>query len=310
MSKFIANSIMMIKPSNFNYNEQTSINNHYQKNHKIYDLTEIQKNVAVEFNDFVNKLKKNNIDVNIFNDNNSLFTPDSIFPNNWISFHENKTIILYPMFAKNRRLERRVDIIEKLRVKYNVEKFNLIDLSVYEKDYKYLEGTGSMILDRHNKIIYSSLSERTNKTLLDKVSSILDYELLVFKSFQTVKEKKFPIYHTNVMMSLGDTFAIICDSLIINSKERNSVMNSLRNSGKEIILLNENQINSFAGNMILLKNKKNANFLIMSNSAYNSLSSHQIDNIQSHVKIIKSNLSTIEYYGGGGARCMITELFF
>ncbi len=300
----------MIKPSNFNYNEQTSINNHYQKNHKIYDLTEIQKNVAVEFNDFVNKLKKNNIDVNIFNDNNSLFTPDSIFPNNWISFHENKTIILYPMFAKNRRLERRVDIIEKLRVKYNVEKFNLIDLSVYEKDYKYLEGTGSMILDRHNKIIYSSLSERTNKTLLDKVSSILDYELLVFKSFQTVKEKKFPIYHTNVMMSLGDTFAIICDSLIINSKERNSVMNSLRNSGKEIILLNENQINSFAGNMILLKNKKNANFLIMSNSAYNSLSSHQIDNIQSHVKIIKSNLSTIEYYGGGGARCMITELFF
>ncbi len=301
---------MMIKPSNFNYNEQTSINNHYQKNHKIYDLTEIQKNVAVEFNDFVNKLKKNNIDVNIFNDNNSLFTPDSIFPNNWISFHENKTIILYPMFAKNRRLERRVDIIEKLRVKYNVEKFNLIDLSVYEKDYKYLEGTGSMILDRHNKIIYSSLSERTNKTLLDKVSSILDYELLVFKSFQTVKEKKFPIYHTNVMMSLGDTFAIICDSLIINSKERNSVMNSLRNSGKEIILLNENQINSFAGNMILLKNKKNANFLIMSNSAYNSLSSHQIDNIQSHVKIIKSNLSTIEYYGGGGARCMITELFF
>ena len=310
MSKFIANSVMMIKPSNFNYNEQTSINNHYQKNNKLYDLTAIQKNVAVEFNEFVNKLKKNNIDVNIFNDNSSLYTPDSIFPNNWISFHENKTIILYPMFAKNRRLERRVDIIEKLRVKYNVEKFNLIDLSVYEKEYKYLEGTGSMILDRHNKIIYSSLSERTNKTLLDKVSSILNYELLLFKSFQTVKEKKFPVYHTNVMMSLGDTFAIICDSLIKNSKERNSVMNSLRKSGKEIISLNENQINSFAGNMILLKNKKNINFLIMSNSAYNSLSSHQIDNIKSHVKIIKSNLSTIEYYGGGGARCMITELFF
>lgn len=310
MSKFIANSVMMIKPSNFNYNEQTSINNHYQKNNKLYDLTAIQKNVAVEFNEFVNKLKKNNIDVNIFNDNISLYTPDSIFPNNWISFHENKTIILYPMFAKNRRLERRVDIIEKLRVKYNVEKFNLIDLSFYEKEYKYLEGTGSMILDRHNKIIYSSLSERTNKTLLDKVSSILNYELLLFKSFQTVKEKKFPVYHTNVMMSLGDTFAIICDSLIKNSKERNSVMNSLRKSGKEIISLNENQINSFAGNMILLKNKKNINLLIMSNSAYNSLSSHQIDNIKSHVKIIKSNLSTIEYYGGGGARCMITELFF
>ena len=233
---------------------------------------------------------------------------DSIFPNNWISLHKDGKIYLYPMFSEIRRKEKRIDLINYYRDEgYLINE--TIDLGKYEKENKFLEGTGSMVLDRENKLCYAAISERTSIEVLNKFCETSGYEAIAFKSYQTFKNKRKEIYHTNVMMCIADKYAIICLDSIDNIDERKYVIKKLIESKKEIIEINEKQCNNFAGNMLQLKNNENKKFLIMSKSAYDSLSKEQLKLITSYNEIIYSSLDTIEKLGGGSARCMITENF-
>ena len=233
---------------------------------------------------------------------------DSIFPNNWISLHKDGKIYLYPMFSEIRRKEKRIDLINYYRDEgYLINE--TIDLGKYEKENKFLEGTGSMVLDRENKLCYAATSERTSIEVLNKFCETSGYEAIAFKSYQTFKNKRKEIYHTNVMMCIADKYVIICLDSIDNIDERKSVIKKLIESKKEIIEINEKQCNNFAGNMLQVKNNQNKKFLIMSKSAYDSLSKEQLKLITSYNEIIYSSLDTIEKLGGGSARCMITENF-
>ena len=304
----ITSEIFMIRPKHFNFNHETAKNNHFQKEEKTLKNKEILQNAISEFEELVKKIKQKNIKVEIFEDREDVITTDSIFPNNWISFHKDGKIYLYPMFSEIRRKEKRIDIINSYRDNgYLINE--TIDLSKYEKENKFLEGTGSMVLDRENKLCYAAISERTSREVLNKFCEISGYEAIEFKSYQTFENKRKEIYHTNVMMCIADKYVIICLDSIDNIDERKSVIKKLIESKKEIIEINEKQCNNFAGNMLQVKNNQNKKFLIMSKSAYDSLSKEQLKLITSHNEIIYSSLDTIEKLGGGSARCMITENF-
>jgi len=296
------NKIFIVEPVAFGYNAETAKNNYFQQNDNALE-SEIQSKACAEFIYLAQKLRAKNIDVKIFKDTLAPNTPDSIFPNNWISFHANKTIALYPMFAKNRRLERRKDIIESFEIE------RIIDYSVNEKNNLYLEGTGSLILDRVNKVAYAALSERTSKEILLQFCADFSYEAVSFHSFHTVANKRLPIYHTNVMMSVADKFAIICLNSIDDENERKMITNKLIDTGKEIIEISEEQILNFAGNMIQLRNQKNEKFLVMSQNAFDSLTPKQILKLKTYNDFIVASIPTIEKYGGGSVRCMIAEIF-
>ena len=299
----------MIRPLAFNYNVQTAVNNHYQ-NANDFDSNSNQINLSaqIEFDNFVLKLRSFGVDVIVFQDDDKFDTPDSVFPNNWISFHSNGDIALYPMFAENRRNERREDVvkyIEKNRYLIN----NVIDYSSAEESNIFLEGTGSIVLDRLNRKAYCAVSERSNEELLIEFCEDFEYTPVVFNAFQSVKEVRELIYHTNVMMCVADNFVIICLDCIDDKKERNNVIAHLKEDGKEIIKISENQVNSFAGNMLQILDRNNNSLLIMSESAYNVLTRAQKDIINKYAKIVFSSLNTIETYGGGSARCMMAEVF-
>ena len=306
MAKFV-NSILMIRPFNFRFNSETAKNNYFQKQ----SISAVEENVLKksinEFDQLVVKLKSCGFNVHIFQDDHKNDTPDSVFPNNWITFHENKKIAIYPMFAKNRRMERDERVIKFLEAK------NLVFESVYdytsaENDGLYLEGTGSMVLDRYNKKAYCSLSERTNENLIIEFCNDFNYMPIVFNSFQTSGKKRKPIYHTNVMMCLAHKYCVICLSSIDCKKQKELVRQSLIYDNKEIIEISEAQLNLFAGNMIELINNSGS-FLFMSQSAYISLTENQIYKISKYSKIIYTSVSTIENCGGGSVRCMIAEIF-
>jgi len=304
----ITSEIFMIRPKHFNFNHETAKNNHFQKEEKTLKNKEILQNAISEFEELVKKIKQKNIKVEIFEDREEVITTDSIFPNNWISLHKDGKIYLYPMFSEIRRKEKRIDIINSYRDNgYLINE--TIDLSKYEKENKFLEGTGSMVLDRENKLCYAAISERTSREVLNKFCETSGYEAIAFKSYQTFENKRKEIYHTNVMMCIADKYVIICLDSIDNIDERKSVIKKLIESKKEIIEINEKQCNNFAGNMLQVKNNQNKKFLIMSKSAYDSLSKEQLKLITSHNEIIYSSLDTIEKLGGGSARCMITENF-
>ena len=299
----------MIRPLAFNYNVQTAVNNHYQ-NANDFDSNSNQINLTAqtEFDNFVLKLRSFGVDVIVFQDDDKFDTPDSVFPNNWISFHSNGDIALYPMFAENRRNERREDVvkyIEKNRYLIN----NVIDYSSAEESNIFLEGTGSIVLDRLNRKAYCAVSERSNEELLIEFCEDFEYTPVVFNAFQSVKEVRELIYHTNVMMCVADNFVIICLDCIDDKKQRNNVIAHLKEDGKEIIKISENQVNSFAGNMLQILDRNNNSLLIMSESAYNVLTRAQKDIINKYAKIVFSSLNTIETYGGGSARCMMAEVF-
>jgi hypothetical protein len=248
------------------------------------------------------------VDVIVFQDDDKFDTPDSVFPNNWISFHSNGDIALYPMFAENRRNERREDVvkyIEKNRYLIN----NVIDYSSAEESNIFLEGTGSIVLDRLNRKAYCAVSERSNEELLIEFCEDFEYTPVVFNAFQSVNEARELIYHTNVMMCVADNFVIICLDCIDDKKQRKNVIAHLKEDGKEIIKISENQVNSFAGNMLQILDRNNNSLLIMSESAYNVLTRAQKDIINKYAKIVFSSLNTIETYGGGSARCMMAEVF-
>jgi len=306
--KQTTNSILMIRPVGFRMNEQTAVNNYYQK---VLDglLPEtVNLKAQLEFDEFVVKLRNAGINVTVVEDTKSPDTPDSIFPNNWISFHENGDVALYPMFAENRREERREDILDLLEEEgFKIE--NIVDYTSAEEDKIYLEGTGSLLIDRPNGKVYCALSPRADEELVIEFCEDFDYAPVIFEAFQTVNGERKLIYHTNVMMCLGETFAVICADCIDDKKERKMVLDNLKADDKEIILITEDQVNNFAGNMLEVKGKEDKRYLIMSDAAYKSLKPAQIEKLEYHCEILTSSLDTIEACGGGSARCMMAEIF-
>ena len=307
IKKQITKNLIMVRPEHFDFNYETAENNHFQKEEKKLSKEKILKNAKGEFDNLYKKLIKNKINVDVFNDRKKVRTTDSVFPNNWISLHQDGSVYVYPMFSENRRKERRFDIIEKLKKQFIIRR--VIDLSYFEKEFVFLEGTGSMILDRQNKICYSSISDRTNLIALNDFCNRALYNPVTFKSYQKVEGKINLIYHTNVMMCIADQYAIVCLDSIHNTKEREVLISSLEKTNKEIIEISEKQCNSFAGNMLQVSNRNDQKFLVMSSSAYKCLNTFQIKKILSYNKVIHSNLEQIEKLGGGSARCMIAENF-
>jgi hypothetical protein len=293
--------VLMIRPHHFNYNEETAVNNSFQLHSNDRAVPE---KALQEFDQFVAHLREHEIDVTVVQDTDEPYTPDSIFPNNWISFHSDGTICLYPMFAANRRRERKPSVLFEITSKFELT--NTVDFTNQEERNRFLEGTGSMVLDREHKIAYACLSVRTDENVLQQFCDELGYSPIVFEALDI---QGLPIYHTNVMMCVADQYAVICLDSIRNEVEKEKVLQSLRGTGKIVISITVDQMNHFAGNMLQVENKKGIKFLIMSTQAFNSLSEDQIHQIYQFNKIIHSDISTIETNGGGSARCMIAEVF-
>ena len=304
----ITNTVLMIRPVQFRMNEQTSVNNYYQKDPGNTRPEAVNKMAVKEFDGMVKKLKKVGIQVIVVKDTKKFDTPDSIFPNNWISFHANGTIGLYPMFAENRRLERKESVLEAVEAQGFVVK-NVVDYTAAEADNLFLEGTGSILLDRVNNKAYCAISDRADEELFVEFCEDFEYTPVVFSAYQTVNDKREKIYHTNVMMCIGDRFAVVCLASIDDKKERKSLIKHLQDDGKKVIEISEEQVNNFAGNMLQLKGSEDASYLVMSESALNSLRPAQVQLIESYTTIVSSPLDTIESCGGGSARCMMAEVF-
>ena len=307
MMKQITNNILMLKPVSFRYNEQTAVNNYYQQ--VLDDLTDeqTQEKALSEFNAFVDKLRNIGVNVIIIADTKNPDTPDSIFPNNWVSFHANGIIGLYPMCAENRRNERREDIFDVLVDEYGFTIEEIKDFTEFEEHDKFLEGTGSMVLDHENKICYAAISIRTDEIAVIKFCEEFGYRPVCFTANQDVDGERMAIYHTNVMMCVADTFVVICLETIDDEAEREHMIETLTETGKEIIEITEAQKHRFAGNMLQLMGDKP--YIVMSKSAYSSLKEEQRIAIEKHCPILYSSLDTIEACGGGSARCMMAEVF-
>lgn len=305
--KQITDTILMVRPVDYRMNEQTAVNNFFQKGMKL-SPEEITKKAQKEFDDFVGKLREVGVKVIVVDDIKENQTPDSIFPNNWVSFHENGDVALYPMFAENRRLERREDILQKIEEEgFAIE--NIVDYTSGEAEDVFLEGTGSLILDRVHEKAYCALSPRANEDLLIEFCEDFEYTPIIFEAYQSVNGERKQIYHTNVMMGLAENFAVICLDCIDDKKQRKLVVKSLKEDGKEIVELTEEQLNHFAGNMLQVRGKNDKRYLVMSAEARQVLTEKQINQIEKHCSILSSDLTVIETLGGGSARCMLAEVF-
>ncbi|MFI5153697.1 MAG: citrulline utilization hydrolase CtlX [Chitinophagales bacterium] len=293
-------NILMIRPVKFGFNPETAVNNAFQVAQAGGNA---QENAFREFNDFVDLLKENGVDVTVIDDSPLPHTPDSIFPNNWVSFHDNGTVCLYPMYATNRRRERKPEVLEKISQRFNISK--TIDLSYFEGNNLYLEGTGSMVLDRDNRIAYACISPRTNRKLLDIFCAQMEYKPV---AFEAEDQNGRTIYHTNVMMCVADQYVVICLDSVIKKDEKSLLAISIKNSGKEIIEISLAQMNHFAGNMLQVENRNGKKILVMSSQAYDSLTEKQIRKLNAFNPIIHSKLNTLEANGGGSARCMMAEI--
>lgn len=292
--------LLMIRPVNFTFNPETAVNNAFQIPGKDKNA---QENAEREFDAFVNLLRENGVDVTVVNDTPEPFTPDSIFPNNWVSFHSNGTICLYPMFAANRRLERKQAVLDAIGSKFKISK--LIDFSYYENENIFLEGTGSMVLDREDRIAYACLSPRTNKKVLQDFCKTMGYKGIAFHALDAGKQQ---IYHTNVMMCVAEQYVVACLASLNISKEKDELVKVIKSSGKKLIEISLEQMNHFAGNMLQVHNNKGEKILVMSTQAYDSLTDQQKKKLGTYNKIIHSGLNTIESNGGGSARCMMAEV--
>jgi len=298
------NHILMIRPVDFKFNEQTAGNNKFQQASDVSpEQNNVQSQALQEFDGFVNLLRKNEVDVAVIDDTLQPETPDSIFPNNWVSFHNNAEVFLYPMFSENRRQERREDIITTLEKDFVIRK--IIDLSNYEAKDSFLEGTGSMVLDREHKIAYACLSLRTDKQVLEDFCAKSGYTPV---TFDATDSSGFPIYHTNVMMCIGDHFAVTCMESVKDANDREKLIRSFSQTGKELVEITLDQMNHFAGNMLQVKNGSGEALLVMSEQAYLSLTKAQITALEKYSRLIYAPLYTIEKNGGGSARCMLAEI--
>lgn len=296
--------ILMVRPSNFGYNEETAVTNAFQANDGSLSSTEISVRALAEFDAFVEKLRSEGVDVIVVEDTNRPLKPDAVFPNNWVTFHQNGTVVTYPMTAKVRRLERRDDIIRMIQEKFRVEQ--KLQLQEYEEIDQFLEGTGSMIIDRPNKLVYACLSPRTHHDLLQRFCKLMGYTAV---PFHAVDGEGMEIYHTNVMMALGETFVVICLDSVQSEIEEEMLVKKFEATNKEIIEISYEQMMQFAGNMLQVRNDTGETFLVMSGQALDSLDESQISAIRRHTNILASPIPTIETYGGGSARCMMAEIF-
>ena len=301
MSKQTTSTVLMIRPVNFGFNEQTAGSNAFQDRNSAQQ--QVQDKALLEFDNLVNALKDNGVEVIVEDDTMEPYTPDSIFPNNWVSFHDDGTVFLYPMMAENRRLERREDIINDLEDEFKIK--HIIDLSRFEHQDKFLEGTGSMVLDRENKIAYACLSPRTDEEILAEFCKDSGYKPV---SFHAVDQNGMAIYHTNVLMCVGSNFVVICLDSINDEEEKENVIAAIVSAEKQIVTISFDQMNHFAGNMLELKSKSGENLLVMSAQAYTSLNEEQKATLGKYCILIYANINTIEKSGGGSARCMIAEV--
>ena len=293
--------LLMIKPVRFDFNAETAVNNSFQQ---ASGDTAIAEKATQEFDQFVTALTAAGIDVTVVNDTPEPHTPDSVFPNNWVSFHSDGSVYLYPMFAVNRRLERKPHVLAAISEKFVIN--HTTDLTAFEKKELYLEGTGSMVLDRVHRIAYACLSPRTAREVLEEWSAKIGYETVTFVS---VDSNGSPIYHTNVMMCVAEGYAVVCLDSIPDTAEREHVTKSLTASGKEIITISFEQMNRFAGNMLQVQNKDGKPYLVMSTQAFESLTPAQVKRLEKYNPILHADISTIETNGGGSARCMMAEIF-
>lgn len=296
-----ASNLLMIRPVRFGYNPETAVNNAFQQQEEAEDIQTLALN---EFDEYVEVLRCKGINVIVVNDTPEPYTPDSIFPNNWISFHEKGTICLYPMFAENRRYERKQHVLDAVYEAFEVKK--VLDFTSYEADGMFLEGTGSMILDRANKLAYACLSPRTNKLVFLDFCQQLGYEPVYFAAADNDGQA---IYHTNVMMCVAEQYVVICADSIKDEQERKMVIQKIKDSDKDPIFISMEQMACFAGNMLQVRNGSGQLFLLMSATAYNSLSDVQQKQLSQYNEIMHPNLHHIELNGGGSARCMVAEVF-
>lgn len=292
----------MIRPVRFGYNPETAVNNAFQQAPN-EEAEVIQQKALEEFDGFVDLLRKNGVDVTVVQDTATPHTPDSIFPNNWVSFHADGSIYLYPMFALNRRQERKATVLEAIGKKFEVKTKH--DLTGYENESGYLEGTGSMVLDRENKIAYACLSERTHPEVLESFCEISGYRPV---AFYALDQEGKPIYHTNVMMCVADKYVVICLDALPDPTEKELVRSVILASGKEILEIDLDQMNHFAGNMLQIANPDGEKLLVMSTQAFRSLHPDQVEKLSSFNRILHASLDTIEANGGGSARCMMAEV--
>jgi hypothetical protein len=296
--------ILMVRPVNFGFNPQTADSNAFQDVKLAAQTKDVaQEDALKEFENMVAQLQAAGINLTVVADTPLPYTPDSVFPNNWISFHQSGKVVLYPMQAENRRLERRMDIVDQLKTQYQVEE--IIDLTHFENDGKFLEGTGSMVLDRRYKIAYACLSPRTNAAVLTAFSEAMGYEIV---SFNAVDANNKAVYHTNVVMCVGDNFATVCLAAINDPDQRLLVRNKLVETGKQIIEISQDQMANFAGNMLLVNNMRGEKTLVMSTRSFESLTAKQRDELDDYATLMHFDLSMIEGNGGGSARCMMAEI--
>ena len=306
MKKQITNTVLMVRPVRFRMNEQTVVNNYFQEEMDLKN-DEINRQAQQEFDVLVEKLRTVGVKVIVVDDIYEQNTPDSVFPNNWITFHQNGDVAIYPMFAENRRRERREDILDKVEAEgFDIE--NIYDYTDAEKENIFLEGTGAMVLDRVNRKAYCALSPRADEELFIEFCEDFEYTPVIFKAYQQVNNEQLPIYHTNVMMALGVDFAVVCLDTITDKSERKNLLHHLKEDKKEVINITPKQMEQYAGNMLQVQGK-DSTYLVMSDATYNSLTPEQRETIEKHTAIIHSNLETIETCGGGSARCMLAEVF-
>ena len=306
MKKQITNTVLMVRPARFRMNEETVVNNYFQEEMDLKN-EEINRQAQQEFDAFVHKLREVGVKVIGVDDIYEQNTPDSVFPNNWITFHQNGNVAIYPMFAENRRRERREDILDKVEEEgFLIE--NVYDYTDAEQENIFLEGTGAMVLDRVHRKAYCALSPRADEELFIEFCEDFEYTPVIFKAYQKVDGKQVPIYHTNVMMALGEDFAIVCLDTITDKSERKNLLHHLKEDKKEIISITPEQMCQYAGNMLQVQGK-DSTYLVMSDAAYNALTPQQIQTIEKYTQILHSNLETIEICGGGSARCMLAEVF-
>jgi hypothetical protein len=300
----------MVRPTGFTYNEETAVNNHFQNLIKNINSKKVTENAIKEFDEMVALLENKGVSVHVVDPKGNKNNPDAVFPNNWFSIHEDGTRIIYPMFAKSRRKERILDIFKSLEknILFNFKKN--IDLTFYEDENLFLEGTGSMVLDRVNKIAYATLSERTSLKVLRDFSKKMRYKMVYFDSFHDSKDKKSPIYHTNVMLSVGNHFAVVCSNTISDRIEKFKLLESFEISGKEVVEISVSQMNNFAGNILQVMGSNETPLIVISKTAFKSMEKAQLSKLEKYGELIVPSLETIETYGGGSARCMMAELFF
>lgn len=299
----IATTILMIRPAAFGFNEETASNNFFQSRPTL-NSRELQAKALEEFNSMVNQLRDHAIDVRVIDDTAEPPKPDAIFPNNWISTSPDGTLSVFPLFAANRRAEKREDILKRLSTEFVVAQ--LQDWSEYEPEGRFLEGTGSMVIDHDHRMIYATISERTSLSVLEKFASANKFQAIVF--IATDRQGK-PIYHTNVVMTLGDEFAILCEEAIEEEWELIAVRQLLESTGHSIIPITRDQLHAFAGNMIQLKNQRDEKYILMSQTAFDSLRKEQTRMLEAYGHLLCFAIPTIEAVEGGSVRCMIAEIF-